>query len=200
MPVLGSNRAASSAYPTPNRSSAFRSMMMLFLFLTLMRNVMFKDYRSEAVGSLKASGKSEVELEKLGLISPKSAQDRLAIKKMDYEQMKLEVVMLKSQVQELQEKVGITPPTTDTNPVGQGGTGETERVSLRGGNDPTKSKETTAESGAFETKKEPVTVSKKTKKVPATVPKKTEPSSGREFPAESTKVKRKLKKKIKRPQ
>eukprot|EP00978_Attheya_sp_CCMP212_P036500 scaffold166094_cov46-Attheya_sp.AAC.2 len=131
---------------------------------------------------------------------------------MDYEQMKLEVVMLKSQVKELQEKVGITPLTTDSNPVGQGGTEKSERVSLRGGNDPTKSKQTTAESGASETKKVLATVPKKTKKVLATVPKKTkkvidtvpkktEPSSGREFPTEPKKVKRKLKKKKKtRPQ
>lgn len=195
MPRLGSDassggrspRTASSAYPSPNRNSAIRSMMTLFLFIVLMRNVMFKDYRSEAVGSLKASGKTEVELEKLGLVSPKSAQERLAIKKMDYEQMRLEVVMLKSQVKELQEKVGITPAATDTNPVEEGGTGETERASLRGGTDETKSKETTTESKAVETKK-----------VPATVPEKTKDASEIEFPAEPKKVKRKLKNKNKK--
>eukprot|EP00586_Coscinodiscus_wailesii_P022380 CAMPEP_0172511258 /NCGR_PEP_ID=MMETSP1066-20121228/235061_1 /TAXON_ID=671091 /ORGANISM="Coscinodiscus wailesii, Strain CCMP2513" /LENGTH=154 /DNA_ID=CAMNT_0013290565 /DNA_START=367 /DNA_END=831 /DNA_ORIENTATION=+ len=71
----------------------------------LFRNVFKTDYRSEEIGYLKASGKTDAEIERY---VPKTTRERVAVQKSarsEYETLKLDVFLLKSQVSDLTSKL-----------------------------------------------------------------------------------------------
>jgi len=70
-----------------------------------MKNIFFKDYRKEEVGYLKKSGISE---EEIGKYVPETQQERYNKNKSvrnEYQQLKLDVALMKQQIKELREKL-----------------------------------------------------------------------------------------------
>lgn len=114
MPRLGDDsaprnptRPTASAYPDP-RGSFVRRFFYIMIFTLILRNLFFTDYRSEEIGYLRSAGKSDEEIDK---IIPKTSSELIQDRKKklsEYEQLKLDVKMLKEEVALLKSMSNVT--------------------------------------------------------------------------------------------
>lgn len=96
---------AAGAYPSSRPGRGVSSIIFILAFTLILRNLFFRDYRSEEISYLKSSGKSDEEIAKL---VPRTAEDQrvaAAAKISEYEQLKIDVATLKREVKALRGKV-----------------------------------------------------------------------------------------------
>mmetsp|Transcript_25942 Transcript_25942/g.29880 ORF Transcript_25942/g.29880 Transcript_25942/m.29880 type:complete len:231 (+) Transcript_25942:100-792(+) len=101
----GSRGNPAAAYPPNARARSMWSMLLILFFTLVLRNLFFRDYRSEEVSYLKASGKSDEEIAQVIPRSRKEYQETQAKELSEYEQMKKDVGTLKTEVKDLRAKV-----------------------------------------------------------------------------------------------
>lgn len=105
-----------SAYPTRNRRFGVSNVIFLMMMIMLLKNITKRDYRNEEIGYLRQTGKTDKEIDRY---VPKTAKERVAMQKTirnEYDQLKLDVLMLKEQVKELTATIS-TMKTAGVNDV-----------------------------------------------------------------------------------
>merc|ERR1712151_978264 len=110
----GGNNAA-SAYPQRSSSSfvMFRIISLIFTF-SIIRNMMTKDYRTGEIDYLRKSGFNEEQISKYIPQTQTEVYDKRKKSRTEYEQMKIDLLVLQKQMIEIRKHVGIEDETTDT--------------------------------------------------------------------------------------
>lgn len=102
VPPGGDHAPIASAYSTPNNQQlSIPRILLIFAGLFILKNVVFHDYRSEEIGILKGFGQTEEQIQALIPNTASERRQRQTDSVNEFEQMKIDIEMLKEEVTKL---------------------------------------------------------------------------------------------------